>query len=339
MRHAPSLTFIADALPETARHLDEVLAKARALDEEVAARRVETYAGEPDPYKKPRDLDEAKHDADDGTPTGHRRRRSRAVTDLPGLVVVDKPAGLTSHDVVARVRRLAGTRKVGHAGTLDPMATGVLVLGRRPRHPAARPPDAHREGVRRHDPARRGHHDRRRRGRDDGRGVRRRTSTRPTSAPRWPSSSARSSRCRPRCRRSRSTASAPTSGSATARTSSSRPGRSPSTSWPCSTCGRRAEALDVDVSVRCSSGTYVRAIARDARRRARRRRPPDRAAAYRRRTVRPRRRPHPRAARRGVRDAPDRGRRARAASRARPRRGDRQATSGSAARSTSSLPG
>ena len=51
------------------------------------------------------------------------------MTDLPGLVVVDKPAGLTSHDVVARVRRLAGTRKVGHAGTLDPMATGVLVLG------------------------------------------------------------------------------------------------------------------------------------------------------------------------------------------------------------------
>jgi tRNA pseudouridine55 synthase len=51
------------------------------------------------------------------------------VTDLSGLVVVDKPAGLTSHDVVARVRRLAGTRKVGHAGTLDPMATGVLVLG------------------------------------------------------------------------------------------------------------------------------------------------------------------------------------------------------------------
>ncbi|HEU4489704.1 MAG TPA: tRNA pseudouridine(55) synthase TruB [Jiangellales bacterium] len=46
-----------------------------------------------------------------------------------GVVVVDKPSGLTSHDVVARVRRLAGTRRVGHAGTLDPMATGVLVLG------------------------------------------------------------------------------------------------------------------------------------------------------------------------------------------------------------------
>jgi tRNA pseudouridine55 synthase len=51
------------------------------------------------------------------------------VTTESGLVVVDKPGGMTSHDVVARVRRLAGTRKVGHAGTLDPMATGVLVLG------------------------------------------------------------------------------------------------------------------------------------------------------------------------------------------------------------------
>ena len=46
-----------------------------------------------------------------------------------GLVVVDKPGGMTSHDVVSRVRRLAGTRKVGHAGTLDPMATGLLVVG------------------------------------------------------------------------------------------------------------------------------------------------------------------------------------------------------------------
>jgi len=51
------------------------------------------------------------------------------VSDRSGLVVVDKPGGMTSHDVVARLRRLAGTRKVGHAGTLDPMATGVLVLG------------------------------------------------------------------------------------------------------------------------------------------------------------------------------------------------------------------
>jgi tRNA pseudouridine55 synthase len=52
-----------------------------------------------------------------------------AVAGPSGILVVDKPSGWTSHDVVARVRRLAGTRKVGHAGTLDPMATGVLVLG------------------------------------------------------------------------------------------------------------------------------------------------------------------------------------------------------------------
>jgi tRNA pseudouridine55 synthase len=53
------------------------------------------------------------------------------VTAAPagGLVIVDKPGGMTSHDVVARIRRLAGTRRVGHAGTLDPMATGVLVVG------------------------------------------------------------------------------------------------------------------------------------------------------------------------------------------------------------------
>jgi tRNA pseudouridine55 synthase len=51
------------------------------------------------------------------------------MTAPDGLLVVDKPSGWTSHDVVGRVRRLAGTRKVGHAGTLDPMATGVLVLG------------------------------------------------------------------------------------------------------------------------------------------------------------------------------------------------------------------
>jgi len=47
----------------------------------------------------------------------------------PGIVVVDKPAGMTSHDVVGRCRRIFSTRKVGHAGTLDPMATGVLVIG------------------------------------------------------------------------------------------------------------------------------------------------------------------------------------------------------------------
>lgn len=51
------------------------------------------------------------------------------MTAPSGLIIVDKPAGMTSHDVVARIRKLAGTRRVGHAGTLDPMATGVLVVG------------------------------------------------------------------------------------------------------------------------------------------------------------------------------------------------------------------
>ncbi|MEO8262098.1 MAG: tRNA pseudouridine(55) synthase TruB [Pseudolysinimonas sp.] len=46
-----------------------------------------------------------------------------------GILLVDKPGGMTSHDVVSRTRRALGTRKVGHAGTLDPMATGLLLLG------------------------------------------------------------------------------------------------------------------------------------------------------------------------------------------------------------------
>lgn len=71
MRHAPTLTFIHDALPENARHLDEVLARARQQDEALAAERGASYAGEPDPYKKPReagddaDLDDDLDDLDD----------------------------------------------------------------------------------------------------------------------------------------------------------------------------------------------------------------------------------------------------------------------------------
>ena len=65
-----------------------------------------------------------------GRPGGARPRVARgAVTAGDGLLLVDKPQGITSHDVVAAARRLAATRKVGHAGTLDPMATGLLVLG------------------------------------------------------------------------------------------------------------------------------------------------------------------------------------------------------------------
>jgi tRNA pseudouridine55 synthase len=52
-----------------------------------------------------------------------------SASDLHGFLAIDKPAGWTSHDVVARVRKLTGVRRVGHAGTLDPFATGVLVNG------------------------------------------------------------------------------------------------------------------------------------------------------------------------------------------------------------------
>ena len=65
MRQVPSLTFIPDALPESARHLDESLARAKALDDEVAARRGTTYAGEADPYKKPREIVEDDDDVVD----------------------------------------------------------------------------------------------------------------------------------------------------------------------------------------------------------------------------------------------------------------------------------
>jgi tRNA pseudouridine55 synthase len=54
---------------------------------------------------------------------------SRGVAGPDGLLLIDKPGGITSHDVIDRVRRSLGTRKVGHAGTLDPMATGLLVVG------------------------------------------------------------------------------------------------------------------------------------------------------------------------------------------------------------------
>ncbi|MGO1524005.1 MAG: tRNA pseudouridine(55) synthase TruB [Nesterenkonia sp.] len=58
-----------------------------------------------------------------------KRQRPEETAVGSGIVLVDKPTGWTSHDVVGRVRKLAGTRKVGHAGTLDPAATGVLVVG------------------------------------------------------------------------------------------------------------------------------------------------------------------------------------------------------------------
>ena len=64
MRHAPSVEFIQDALPENARHLDELLARAKEQDAAVAAQRGTTYAGEADPYRKPREADDADLDDD-----------------------------------------------------------------------------------------------------------------------------------------------------------------------------------------------------------------------------------------------------------------------------------
>ena len=81
--------------------------------------------------------------------------------------MVDKPGGMTSHDVVARVRRLAGTRRVGHGGTLDPMATGVLVIGVERATRLLTYVDRQRQEVRGDDPARADHGHRRRRGRGD----------------------------------------------------------------------------------------------------------------------------------------------------------------------------
>ena len=152
LHFTPTLAFIPDVVPESARQLDEALAAAREVDARVAAGR---GGGDLRRGRRPVQARRARGRRGRGratTRTGSRGRptgpggRVDALTDrgtsavdaLPadarppvpsGVVVVDKAAGLTSHGVVARVRRLLGTRKVGHAGTLDPMATGVLVVG------------------------------------------------------------------------------------------------------------------------------------------------------------------------------------------------------------------
>jgi tRNA pseudouridine55 synthase len=61
-------------------------------------------------------------------PARYRPRYCFKIPDVDGLLIIDKPAGWTSHDVVARVRRVLREKRVGHTGTLDPFATGVLVL-------------------------------------------------------------------------------------------------------------------------------------------------------------------------------------------------------------------
>src|SRR5688572_27542533 len=62
------------------------------------------------------------------TPVCKCRGESTRISQVDGILIIDKPPGLTSHDVVSRVRRILKTRRVGHTGTLDPFATGVMVI-------------------------------------------------------------------------------------------------------------------------------------------------------------------------------------------------------------------
>ena len=145
---------------------------------------------------------------------------------MNGLLVVDKEAGWTSHDVVARCRRILSERRVGHAGTLDPDATGRPPRGRRPRHAAAALPHAARQDLPGRGRARDGHRHPRRLGRGD-------RDLRHGATSRWPTvraaaaraHRATSSRCRRWSRRSRSAASASTSWPGRAERSSARPRR------------------------------------------------------------------------------------------------------------------
>ena len=115
MKRTPRLTFRADPAIATGTRVEELLRGLHTEDE----------AG---PAGGAAPADRARL-----TPDAHRGgRRAGAVSDaggVQGLVVVDKEAGWTSHDVVARCRRIFGQRRVGHAGTLDPDATGVLLVG------------------------------------------------------------------------------------------------------------------------------------------------------------------------------------------------------------------
>ncbi len=113
IKHTPSITFEQDKLPEGAKSIEDLVtqgARSRCPPRHGPCRR--------GARRRPRSV-----------PRERRAGGRRGVVSESGLVIVDKSGGMTSHDVVARVRRLAGTRRVGHAGTLDPMATGVLVIG------------------------------------------------------------------------------------------------------------------------------------------------------------------------------------------------------------------
>ena len=193
-------------------------------------------------------------------PTGTTLARRRPPV-VHGLVVVDKPAGITSHDVVALLRRRLGERRIGHSGTLDPDATGVLLVGVGSADPGAalphRPPeDLHRRGR-----ARRGdqHARRRRRGRWPATTWLVSRST--TSGPPLPTTSpARSSRCRRWSRPSRWAGGASTSWPGRVSRWSGNPGRSLVHRFDVDSTD---EPLVFRIEVECSSGTYIRSLAAD----------------------------------------------------------------------------
>ena len=214
-----------------------------------------------------------------------------------GLLLVDKPAGMTSHDVVLAARRAFGESRIGHAGTLDPFATGLLVLLARPRDAAAAAPRRRAQGVRGDDRARPRDRDRRSARRRRCARRRRRATTR--SPTRSRSSPARSSRCRPPTRPSASADGARTTPRAPASRSSWR-----RHAWRCSrgaTSSRDGDTLRATIAC---GGRHLHARAR-ARSRAphRQRRAPRRAPAHSQRSLSRRRRGHRRRRPRGRRRA------------------------------------
>ena len=123
LRLTPQLQFVFDEVPGEAHEIEDILAVAKKRDEELArARATAQYAGDADPYKHDDEAEATR--AMSSSPT----RSSVLHTTPSGLLIIDKPQGVTSFDAVAAVRGALHIKKVGHAGTLDPMATGTLVI-------------------------------------------------------------------------------------------------------------------------------------------------------------------------------------------------------------------
>ena len=195
-------------------------------------------------------------------PTAHPAGPSRR----SGILLVDKPAGFTSHDVVARTRRLAGTRKVGHAGTLDPMATGLLILGLNSSTrlltylvgldkeyyatirlgASTTTDDAEGELVAAAAP-------------EAVAAITDATARRAAGAPHRPHPAGALERQRDQSRRQAGLC----AGAGGGELSRSPRGRSRSPHSSCSQQRSEPGHLDLDVRVECSSGTYIRALARD----------------------------------------------------------------------------